>query len=71
MMIVFYYENTLFYYIKKQGAWITETNLVNRFSSSVSLIYLMNTSENFWFSDVFRGYRSETFVENGLTNLFL
>ena len=40
----------------------------NPFSSSVPLCSL-KTSENQRFSDVFRGYRSGTLVENGLISL--
>ena len=40
--------------------------MVNPFSSNVPLLYPLKTSENFRFSDVFRGYRSGTLVENRL-----
>ena len=40
--------------------------MVNPFSTNVPLLYPLKT-ENFRFSDVFRGYRSGTLVENGLT----
>ena len=39
---------------------------INPFSTNVLLLYPLNTSENRRFSNVFRGYRSETLVENGL-----
>ena len=39
---------------------------INPFSTSVLLLYPLKTSENFWFSHVFRGYRSGTLVENRL-----
>ena len=39
---------------------------INPFLTSVSLLYTLKTSENFWFSEVFRQYRSGTLVENGL-----
>ena len=41
----------------------------NPFSTNVPLLYLLKTSENFQFSDVFRGYRSGTLVENGLKTI--
>ena len=40
--------------------------VVNPFSTNVPLLYPLKTSENRKFS-VFRGYRSGTLVENGLT----
>ena len=39
----------------------------NPFSTNIPLLYPLKRSENLRFSDVFRGYRSGTFVENGLT----
>ena len=41
-------------------------SFVNPFSTSVPLLYLLKTSENLRFSDVFRGYRSGTLVKNRL-----
>ena len=38
----------------------------NPFSTNVPFLHPLNTSENRKFSDVFRGYRSRTLVENGL-----
>ena len=38
----------------------------NPFLTNASLLYPLKTSENLRFSDVFRGYRSGTLVENGL-----
>ena len=35
-------------------------NLLNPFYSSVTFLYPLKTSENLWFSDVFRGYRNVT-----------
>ena len=40
----------------------------NPFSTNVPLLYSLKTSENGRLSDVFRGYRSGTLVENGLIN---
>ena len=40
--------------------------LFNPFSTNVPLLYPLKTSENLRFSDVFRGYRSGTLVENEL-----
>ena len=41
--------------------------VINPFSTSAPLLHPLKTSENRRFSDVFRGYRSGTLVENGLT----
>ena len=46
-------------------------NVLNPFSTNVSLLYPLKTSENLWFSDVFRGYGSGTLVENGLKRWLL
>ena len=43
-----------------------ETLDFNPFSTNVSRLYSLKTLENLRFSDVFRGYRSRTLVENGL-----
>ena len=43
----------------------------NPFLTNVSLLYPLKTSENQLFSDVFRGYRSGTLVENGSKQLIL
>ena len=40
-------------------------NMVNLFPVDVPHLYPLKTSENRRFSDVFRGYRSRTLVENG------
>ena len=39
---------------------------VHPYSTNVPLLYPLKTSEKQRFSDVFRGYRSRTLVENGL-----
>ena len=44
----------------------SETLDLNAFSTNISLLYPLQTSENRSFSDVFRGYRSRALVENGL-----
>ena len=41
---------------------------MNLFSANAPLLYPLKTSENRRFSDVFRGYRSGTLVENGSTS---
>ena len=47
--------------------WLPYINLpFNPFSTNIPLLYLLKTSENWRFSDIFRGYRSESLVENGL-----
>ena len=40
--------------------------MFNPFSTDVLLLYPLKTSDNLRFSDVFRGYRSGTLVENRL-----
>ena len=40
---------------------------INQFSTNVPLLDPLKTLENWRFSNVFRGYRSGTMVENGLT----
>ena len=40
------------------------------FSTNVPLLYPLKTSENLRFTDVFRGYRSGTLVESGLSFKF-
>ena len=47
---------------------------INQFSTNAPLLYPpppKKISENRMFSDVFRGYRSGTWVENGLINFYL
>ena len=44
----------------------TGTSQLNTFSTNVPLLYPLKTSENLWFSDAFRRYRSGTLVENAL-----
>ena len=39
---------------------------INPYSTNVSLLYPLKTSENLRFFDVFSGYGSETLVENRL-----
>ena len=41
------------------------------FQSNVPLLYSLKTSENWRFSDVFRGHKSFTLVEHGLTTIVL
>ena len=42
--------------------------LLDPFSTNVPLLNALKISENLQFSDVFRGFRSKTLVENGLNN---
>ena len=42
------------------------THKFNRFSANVPLLYPLKTSENIWFSNDFRGYRSGILAENRL-----
>ena len=53
------------YYWDLRHERINHVNL-NPFSSNVPLLYPQKTSENQRFSNVLRGYRSGTLVENGL-----
>ena len=41
-------------------------NVLNPFSTNVALLYPLKTSENLWFSDVFRGYGKRSEACNGL-----
>ena len=49
---------------QKQGS-----SIFNPFSTSVPYLYPLKTLENRRFSDIFRGYRSGTLVENGLKTM--
>ena len=49
---------------QKQGL-----SIFNPFSTNVPYLYPLKTSENRRFSDIFRGYRSGTLVENGLKTM--
>ena len=42
---------------------------IKPFSSNVPLLHPLKTSENLRFSDVFRGYKIGTLVENGLNTV--
>ena len=46
-------------------------DLLNPFSTNVLLLYPLKKSENRRFSDIFRGFKSGTLVENGLRHIFL
>ena len=48
--------------------WVTDDvkTLINPFPTSCSPLYPTKTSENWRFSDVFRGNRNGALVENGL-----
>ena len=43
------------------------TALVNLFLTSVSVLYLLKTPENLWFSGAFRGYEKGILARNELT----
>ena len=60
-------ENLIFF--EKNYRWHIFSNGFNPFSTNVPLLYPLKTSENIRFSDVFRGYRSGTLVENGLNSI--
>ena len=57
--------------IKLEYRLLVESSKINPFSSNIPLLYPLKTSENQRFSEVFRGYRSGTFVENGLKTHYL
>ena len=51
--------------------WIVISNqMINPFSTNVPLLHSLKTSENRRCSDIFRGYRSGTLVENVLSISF-
>ena len=41
-------------------------NFLNHFTQNVPFLYPIKISENLWFSDVFRGYKTGTLALNGL-----
>ena len=41
----------------------------NQFLANVPILYLPKASKRIWFSGVFRGYKIETLVGNGLKNI--
>ena len=47
------------------GSWVCQL-LINPFHAAGLFLYLLKTSENIWFSDVFRGYRKRPVAWNGL-----
>ena len=46
-------------------------NTINPFHATDLFLYSLKTSENWRFSDVFKGYRNKTIARNGLTTLTL
>ena len=46
--------------------WKHLQNTFNPFQANVPFLYPLKTSENLWFSEVFRGYRKGTLAWNGL-----
>ena len=46
-----------------------QNDIINPFSTNVALPYPLKTSEYPRFSNVLRGYRSGTLVENGLKKM--
>ena len=56
------YTSTVWYFTTSNN----KKNILNTFSTNAPLLYPLKTPENLQFSDVFRGYRSGTLVENGL-----
>ena len=49
--------------------WWKAFFILNPYSLNVTFLYPLKTSENLWFSDVFRGCRNVTLGEYGLTYL--
>ena len=41
--------------------------MMDPFHANDLFLYPLKTSENLWFSDVFRGYRKRPMARNGLT----
>ena len=61
-------RNVLFK-IKLTGIYMLNVwnkNPINSVQASFSFLYTLKTSENLWFSDVFRGYRNGIFASNRL-----
>ena len=58
------YQNGCFKKVKH--AKISENKPFLTLDTHTYVLFLLLTTENLWFSDVFRGYRSGTSVENGL-----
>ena len=61
-------RNVLFK-IKRTGIYMLNVwnkNPINSVQASFSFLYTLKTSENLWFSDVFRGYRNGIFASNRL-----
>ena len=57
-----------FFQIQKQKWQSTKSQSTNLhpFQANVSFLYPLKTSENLWFSDVFRAYRKGALAQNGL-----
>ena len=57
-------ECTLIFIISNKRRW--KVALLIQFMPQVSFYIPLKTSENFWFSDIFRGYRKRPLPWNGL-----
>ena len=53
------------------GTYIISSLCVNLFMANVGILYLLETTENLWFSGIFRGYKIETLTKNGLSQFEL
>ena len=56
-------------YSRKSNSSVKHDSSINPYSTNVPLPYPLKVSENFRFSDVFKGYRSGKLVENGLKRM--
>ena len=48
-----------------------DKRLPKPFLTDASILYPLKTSENLWFSGVFRGYKMGTLVKNGLISVIV
>ena len=58
------YKQQIMYPIQKKNVFFVSCN--NPFQPNISFLYPLKTSENLWFSDVFRGYRNGILARKGL-----
>ena len=53
-------------FTSQQKIWSTKVDFYNQLHATDFFLYPQKTSENLWFSDVFRGYRKRAVTWNGL-----
>ena len=59
-----------FYHVNKNNSQSESTiDTLNPFLVNVLFLHPLKTSENLWFSNIFRGYRNGTLLWNGLKNV--